>query len=179
MNSSTFVATSAPFLATTSDQFISCAWLCVIHTGCQYCFPVFHSQEGEGSWGSFFKHLLHTNAPWYTARSTCWRSASDVGGMCLMDLFPFENFSSCLIHSSIGTIPWIHQNNKMFKSFWRWGSYLFFAGCKLQEEKSSMLPMLWVCPFLQRKRQYHTLWWHGRQAVLYTCQVQAWRQCHW
>ena len=41
----------------------------------------------------------------------------------------WKQFFSCLIHSSIGTVPLIHQYSEMFKSFWRWGCYFFFAGC--------------------------------------------------
>ena len=96
----------------------------------------------------------------------------------------WKQFFSCLIHSSLGAIPRINQNNEMFKSFLVLKR--IFLLCRLQapemlesqEEKPSMLPMLWVCPFLQWKKQYHTLWWHGRQVVLCTCQVQAWRRCH-
>ena len=31
------------------------------------------------------------------------------------------------------SIPRIHQDNKLFKSFWCWGTYIFFASCKRQK----------------------------------------------
>ena len=104
MNCSILAATSAPFLAFISDSCIHiiAGGLCLVKCHPHRLPKSFSILSSPGrrrrKLGFFFKYWLHTNPYWYTARSTCGRSISDVGGMLSIDLFPLKTVF-LLLHS--------------------------------------------------------------------------------